>query len=499
MDDKFCDTAHDEALTFDDVLLVPDESDVLPEDVDLETRLTTDIRLNIPLVSAAMDTVTEAETAVRMAREGGIGVLHKNMSPDEQAREVMQVKKAESGLILDPITVEPGDEIAEAVELMEKHDISGLPVVEGEEAVGILTHRDIRFAGDLSRPVSELMTEDLITAPAGIDSDEAKRLMHENRIEKLIIVDDAGGLAGLITIKDIQKRQKNPNSVKDDHGRLLVAAAIGVGSSHRERAEALVEAGVDVLIVDTAHGHSTRVLEAIRDLREDYPDVQLVGGNVATGDATEALIEAGVDGVKVGVGPGSICTTRVVAGVGVPQISAIRQCVEAAEGSGVPIIADGGIRYSGDIVKALAMGADTVMIGSLFAGTAEAPGERILLEGRSYKVYRGMGSMGAMEGEDGSADRYFQEGKDQRRTAVEEADELVPEGIEGRVPFRGPLSDNIYQMTGGLRSGMGYVGAPDIESLRRDAQFVRVTSAGYRESHVHDVIVTQEAPNYKTM
>lgn len=499
MDDKFCDTAYDEALTFDDVLLVPDESDVLPEDVDLEARLTTDIRLNIPLVSAAMDTVTEAETAVRMAREGGIGVLHKNMSPDEQAREVMQVKKAESGLILDPITVEPGDEIAEAVELMEKHDISGLPVVEGEEAVGILTHRDIRFAGDLSRPVSELMTEDLITAPAGIDSDEAKRLMHENRIEKLIIVDDDGGLAGLITIKDIQKRQKNPNSVKDDHGRLLVAAAIGVGSSHRERAEALVEAGVDVLIVDTAHGHSTRVLEAIRDLREDYPDVQLVGGNVATGDATEALIEAGVDGVKVGVGPGSICTTRVVAGVGVPQISAIRQCVEAAEGSGVPIIADGGIRYSGDIVKALAMGAETVMIGSLFAGTAEAPGERILLEGRSYKVYRGMGSMGAMEGEDGSADRYFQEGKDQRRTAVEEADELVPEGIEGRVPFRGPLSDNIYQMTGGLRSGMGYVGARDIESLRRDAQFVRVTSAGYRESHVHDVIVTQEAPNYKTM
>ncbi len=497
MDDKFRDTTYDEALTFDDVLLVPDESDVLPEDVELATQLTREIRLNIPLVSAAMDTVTEADTAVTMAREGGIGVIHKNMTPEQQAREVLQVKKAESGLILDPITVEPDQQLAEAVELMEEHEISGLPVVEGEQAVGILTHRDIRFARDLSRPVADLMTRELITAPTGIDSEEAKRLMHENRIEKLVITGDDGGMAGLITIKDIEKREKNPRSVKDEHGRLLVAAAIGVGSEHRERAEALVEAGVDVVIVDTAHGHSSRVLEAIGSLREQYPEVQIIGGNVATGEATEALIEAGVDAVKVGVGPGSICTTRVVAGVGVPQISAIRQCAEAAEGTGVPIIADGGVRYSGDIVKALAMGANTVMMGSLFAGTEEAPGERILLEGRSYKVYRGMGSMGAMK--EGAADRYFQEGQDERKTAVEQADEFVPEGIEGRVPFRGPLSDNIYQMTGGLRSGMGYVGCPDIESLREEAQFVRVTSAGYRESHVHDVIVTQEAPNYKTM
>jgi len=496
MADKFRDTTYEEALTFDDVLLVPAASDVVPEDVELQTRLTTDIGLNIPLVSAAMDTVTEADTAVRMAREGGVGVIHKNFSPEEQAREVLQVKKAESGLILDPITVEPSQQLAAAVELMEKHDISGLPVVEGDRAVGILTHRDIRFARDLTRPVSELMTDDLITAPNGIGTEEAKRLMHENRIEKLIVVDDDGSLQGLITIKDIEKRQKNPNSIKDGHGRLLVAAAVGVGSDFEARVEALVDAGVDVLVVDTAHGHSSKVLEAISGLRDRYPDLQIIGGNVATAEATRALIEAGVNAIKVGVGPGSICTTRVVAGVGVPQITAIRECASAAEDSGVPVIADGGIRYSGDIVKALAMGANTVMIGSLFAGTQEAPGERILLEGRSYKVYRGMGSMGAMK--EGAADRYFQE-DDDRPARAEDDDEFVPEGIEGRVPYRGPLADNIYQMVGGLRSGMGYVGCPEIESLRDEAEFVRVTSAGYRESHVHDVTVTREAPNYKTM
>ncbi|MFB6371727.1 MAG: IMP dehydrogenase, partial [Bradymonadaceae bacterium] len=469
MADKFRDTEYDEALTFDDVLLVPAASDVIPEDVDLQTRLTTDISLNIPLASAAMDTVTEADTAVRMAREGGIGVIHKNFSPDKQAREVLQVKKAESGLILDPITVEPSQQLADAVELMEDHDISGLPVVEGDRPVGILTHRDIRFARDLTRSVSELMTDDLITAPTGIGTEEAKRLMHENRIEKLIVVDD-GKLQGLITIKDIEKRQKNPNSIKDEHGRLLVAAAVGVGAESDERAEALVEAGVDVLVVDTAHGHSSKVIDQISALRDRYPDLQIIGGNVATAEATRGLIEAGVNAVKVGVGPGSICTTRVVAGVGVPQITAIRDCVRAAEDAGVPVIADGGIRYSGDIVKALAMGASSVMIGSLFAGTAEAPGERILLEGRSYKVYRGMGSMGAMK--EGAADRYFQDDED-GPTPADESDEFVPEGIEGRVPYRGPLSDNVYQMVGGLRSGMGYVGCPDIDALRSEAEFVR--------------------------
>jgi len=495
MSDNFRDTKFDEALTFDDVLLSPDRSEVIPDEVELSTKLTAELDLHIPLVSAAMDTVTEADTAVTMAREGGIGVIHKNFSPEEQAREVLQVKKAESGLILDPITVERDDPLAEVMDLMEEHDISGLPVVEGDEPVGIVTHRDIRFAGDYSRPVEELMTKDLVTASPEISSEEAKRKMHDHRIEKLIVVDDDGSLHGLITIKDIEKRQKHPRSVKDDHGRLLVAAAIGVGSEGHERADALAEAEVDVLIVDTAHGHSTRVTEFVAELRDRYPDQQIIGGNIATAEATRALVEAGVDAVKVGVGPGSICTTRVVAGVGVPQITAIRECAEAAEGTGIPVIADGGIRYSGDIVKALAMGANSVMIGSLFAGTDEAPGEQILLEGRRYKVYRGMGSIGAMK--QGAADRYFQE-VDEAPPAAESED-LVPEGIEGRVPYRGPLSDNVYQMVGGVRSGMGYVGCETIDELRRDAQFVRVTSAGYRESHVHDVIVTQEAPNYKTM
>lgn len=495
MADKFRDTAFDEALTFDDVLLAPAASDVVPDEVELSTRFTTELELNVPLVSAAMDTVTEAETAVTMAREGGIGVLHKNLGPERQAREVLQVKKAESGLILDPITVEPDQRLAVATELMEEHDISGLPVVRGEKPVGILTNRDIRFARDLSRPVSELMTEDLITAPADITSEEAKRLMHQNRIEKLIVKDEQGALQGLITIKDIEKRQKHPRSVKDEHGRLLVAAAVGVGAESDERAEALVDAGVDVIVVDTAHGHSSQVLERVRSLNERYPDVQIIGGNVATGEAATALVEAGVDAVKVGVGPGSICTTRVVAGVGVPQITAIRECAAALEGTGVPIIADGGVRYSGDIAKALGMGASTVMIGSLFAGTDEAPGEQIILEGRSYKVYRGMGSIGAMK--QGAADRYFQE-PDAQGSALDD-DGLVPEGIEGRVPYRGPLSDNIYQMLGGLRSGMGYVGCGTVEALREEAEFLRVSTAGYREGHVHDVIVTQEAPNYKTM
>lgn len=475
-----------EALTFDDVLVVPAESDVLPGEVDLSTRLTTDIDLRIPLLSAAMDSVTEAQTAITMAREGGIGVVHKNMTPEQQALEVLQVKKSESGLILDPITVHANDPLSEALELMRAHNISGLPVVEGDRPVGILTNRDVRFAQDTEQPVAKLMTRDLITAEEGISTDEAKRLMHKNRIEKLLVVDDDGKLLGLITIKDIQKKDKYPGSVKDEHGRLLVAAAIGVGGDRDERAEALVEAGVDVLVIDTAHGHSKMVIESVAEFRKRYPYVQIIAGNVATAGATEALIEAGVNAVKVGIGPGSICTTRIVAGVGVPQISAIMECSEVAKKHGVPIIADGGIKYSGDVVKAFVAGAQTAMIGSLFAGTDEAPGEQILYQGRTYKMYRGMGSIGAMK--KGSKDRYFQEGTN---------DKLVPEGIEGRVPYRGSLSANIFQLMGGLRSGMGYAGCGSIDALGEKAQFVRITNAGLRESHVHDVIITQEAPNYK--
>ena len=478
-----------EALTFDDVLLQPAASDVLPSEVTLQCRLTTDIVLNIPLLSAAMDSVTESQTAMTMAREGGIGVIHKNMTPEQQAREVAKVKKSESGLIVDPITVRPDQPLAEALALMEKHEISGLPVVEGTRPVGILTHRDVRFADQPSQPVSNLMTTQLITAAEGIDHDEAKRLMHENRIEKLIVTDRAGNLIGLVTIKDIEKRERHPNAAKDGYERLLVAAAVGVGAGRDERAEALVGAGVDVLVIDTAHGHSSRVIESVRLLRERYPELQLVAGNVATGAACEALAEAGANAVKVGIGPGSICTTRVVAGVGVPQLTAILDCARASARTGVPIIADGGIKFSGDIVKALAAGANTVMIGSLFAGTDEAPGDQVLYQGRTYKMYRGMGSIGAMR--DGSSDRYFQEDGG--------SDKLVPEGIEGRVPYRGSLAANIFQMLGGLRSGMGYLGAANIEALQERAEFVRITSAGLRESHVHDVIVTQEAPNYKTV
>lgn len=477
-----------EGLTFDDVLLVPAESSVLPSDVGLSSKLTTDIEVKIPLLSAAMDSVTEARAAIAMAQNGGVGVVHKNMSVEEQAAEVARVKKSESTLIVDPITVRPEQPLSEALEMMDAHDISGLPVVdEGGRPVGILTNRDVRFVSDVSATVSSQMTRQLIVAPADASREEAKRLMHENRIEKLIVIDEAGALRGLVTIKDIEKHKTYPNAAKDTKGRLIVAAAVGVGKDSDERAEALIQAGVDVLVVDTAHGHSRGVIEVVAKLRGRYPNVQLIAGNIATAAACQALIEAGVNAVKVGIGPGSICTTRVVAGVGVPQLTAIMDCVAVAEPAGIPVIADGGIKYSGDIVKALAAGANTVMIGSLFAGTDEAPGEKILYQGRAYKVYRGMGSIGAMRR--GSSDRYFQESS---------TDKLVPEGIEGRVPYRGSLSDNIFQLIGGLRSGMGYVGAADIEALRHDSEFIRITSAGLRESHVHDVIVTKEAPNYKT-
>ncbi len=480
-----------EALTFDDVLLVPALSDVLPHEVALGTRLTTGINLRIPLLSSAMDSVTEARTAMVMAREGGLGVIHKNMSPALQAREVMKVKKSESGLILDPITVRAEQPLAQAVALMREHNISGLPVVDGNRAVGILTHRDIRFASDLTQPVANLMTRELITASEDISTDEAKHLMHKHRIEKLIVVDEHQVLRGLLTIRDIEMQALYPNAAKDDQGRLLVAAALGVGADRDERAAALVEAGVDVLVIDTAHGHSMKVINSVREIRAMYPDVQIIAGNIATGDAAEALIGAGVNAVKVGIGPGSICTTRIVAGVGVPQLSAIMDCVRVAKRAGIPVIADGGIKFSGDVVKAIAAGADSVMIGSLFAGTDEAPGETVLFQGRTYKTYRGMGSLGAMKA--GSSDRYFQEGVEQSSAG----EKLVPEGIEGRVAYRGPLSANIFQLLGGLRSGMGYAGCKDIAALQSNAQFVRITSAGLRESHVHDVVVTHEAPNYK--
>lgn len=488
MSDQYRAPKFREGLTFDDVLLVPAASEVLPNEVSLATKLTTDIHLEVPLLSAAMDSVTEANAAMAMARLGGIGVIHKNMPLEIQASEVNRVKKSESALIIDPITVGPDEKLSAAVALMQRYDISGLPVVDGaSKPVGILTHRDIRFANDLDKPVASLMTKELITAPEDAPRSEAKRLMHENRIEKLIVVNRDGTLRGLVTIKDIEKQEKHPNAAKDSHGRLIVAAAIGPGGDRDERVEALVAADVDVIVVDTAHGHSRGVIEAVRLLRQRYPDLQMIAGNVATAGATEALIDAGVNAVKCGVGPGSICTTRIVAGVGVPQLTAVMDCVRVAEPRGVPIIADGGIKFSGDIVKAIAAGASTVMIGSLFAGTDEAPGEKILYQGRAYKLYRGMGSIGAMR--KGSSDRYFQESTN---------DKLVPEGIEGRVPYRGSLSDNVFQLLGGLRAGMGYVGAANIDALRHDAEFIRITSAGLRESHVHDVIVTKEAPNYKS-
>ncbi|HEX8538520.1 MAG TPA: IMP dehydrogenase [Cystobacter sp.] len=475
------------ALTFDDVLLQPAESAILPKDADLTTRLTRNLRLNIPLLSAAMDTVTEARTAIAMAQEGGIGVIHKNMTPEQQALEVMKVKKFESGMVVDPITVEPQVPLARAIELMRQYNISGIPVVQGRKLVGIVTSRDVRFVTDLGQKVEAVMTRKLVTGREGISQPDAQKLLHEHRIEKLLIVDEQFELRGLITIKDMEKRRTRPNAAKDAKGRLLCAAAIGASADREARIDALVKAGVDVIVIDTAHGHSTGVIDAVRDTRKNFRGFELIAGNVATAAATRALIEAGVDAVKVGIGPGSICTTRVVAGVGVPQLTAIDDCAREADKHGVPVIADGGIKYSGDIVKALAAGASTVMIGSLFAGTEEAPGEVILYQGRSYKSYRGMGSMGAMK--QGAKDRYFQ--------SDVEAVKLVPEGIEGRVPYKGSLGMNIHQMLGGLRSGMGYVGCGTIEELRTPAEVVRITSAGLKESHVHDVIITEEAPNYR--
>ena len=477
----------DQALTFDDVLLSPAHSLTHPKSVDTTSRFTRGIPLNVPLVSAAMDTVTESEMAIAMARAGGIGVLHKNMSIDRQAAEVDRVKRSESGMILHPITLQPDANLREAVAMMAKFRISGVPIVDATGTlVGIITNRDLQFERELDRPIRDAMTsKKLITAPQGTTLDEAERILGKHRIEKLPVVDGAGKLIGLITVKDIHKRRQFPGSNKDQHGRLRVAAAIGAAGDFMDRARALVDAGVDVIIIDTAHGHSEGVLEATAQVRQALPDVQLVAGNVATREATAALVERGVDAVKVGVGPGSICTTRVVAGVGVPQLTAI---LDAVEGAGdVPVIADGGIKYSGDIVKALAAGASSVMMGSMLAGTEESPGESFLLEGRRFKMIRGMGSLSAMQ--DGSADRYFQDGE-------LGAKKLVPEGIEGRVPYKGPVGDVLFQMIGGLRSGMGYVGCENIATLRTRPTFVRITTAGLRESHPHDVTITREAPNY---
>ncbi len=478
-----------EGLTFDDVLLVPAHSTVLPKEVDLTTNLTSRITLNVPLLSAAMDTVTEARTAIGMAREGGMGIVHKNMSPELQSLEVDQVKKSESGMIVDPITMRPEQKIFEALELMEKYRISGLPITKEGRLVGILTNRDLRFETQLDQPISNVMTkENLVTVPPGTTLEEAKYHLHKHRIEKLLVVDENYALKGLITIKDIEKVRKYPFACKDELGRLRVGAAVGVGSDREERLEALVKAGVDVVVLDTAHGHSRAVLDAIVDIRRAYPDLQLVAGNIATAAAAEALIRAGADAVKVGIGPGSICTTRVVAGVGVPQITAIMEVSKVTRKAGIPLIADGGIKYSGELPKAVAAGADVIMIGSLFAGTEESPGETILYQGRTYKSYRGMGSLGAMR--QGSKDRYFQ-------SDVQSEVKLVPEGIEGRVPFRGNLSDNIHQLLGGLRAGMGYTGCQNLKELQDKARFIRITNAGLRESHVHDVAITHEAPNYR--
>ncbi|HEX7227797.1 MAG TPA: IMP dehydrogenase [Candidatus Binatia bacterium] len=475
-------------LTFDDVLLIPAESAVLPRDTDVSTRLTERITLNIPLVSAAMDTVTESKTAIAMAQEGGMGIIHRNLPVSIQAAEVEKVKKFESGMISDPITVAPDQQISEAKAIMDKYGISGLPVKRNGRLVGILTNRDLRFERKLDRTVSEVMTKDkLITVKEGVDLDEAKELLHRHRIEKLLVVDDDFNLKGLITVKDIEKRTQYPNACKDARGRLRVGAAVGVGPDWEERLEALVRAGADLIAIDTAHGHSRNVLDTIRQIRGRYPDLDLSGGNVATAEGTTALIQAGVNVVKVGVGPGSICTTRVVSGVGVPQVTAIGSCAKAAARHNVPIVADGGIKFSGDITKALAAGADSVMIGSLFAGTEESPGETILYQGRTYKVYRGMGSLGAMK--QGSKDRYSQ-------GDVEETMKLVPEGIEGQVPYKGSLSINIHQLVGGLRAGMGYLGCRDVATLRSKARFMQITAAGLREGHVHDVFITKEAPNY---
>ena len=480
----------DQGLTFDDVLLVPARSEVHPTEVDLSTRFTRHIKLNIPLVSAAMDTVTEWRTAISMAQEGGLGIIHKNMPPEEQAMQVDLVKRSESGMISNPFTISPNAKVADALKMMEKYRISGVPVTQGRELVGILTNRDIRFETNYEQPVSNLMTkgrDKLVTVAQGIDMQASKEMLHKHRIEKLLVVNDRYELVGLITVKDIEKARRYPNACKDERGRLRVGAAVGVSGDHMERAEALLGAGADVVVVDTAHAHSARVIDTIRTLRSEFPNAELVGGNIVTGEAAEALIRAGVDAVKVGIGPGSICTTRVVAGVGVPQLTAIHDVLATAMKHDIPIISDGGIKFSGDIVKAIAAGAESTMLGNLFAGTDESPGQTILFQGRRYKIYRGMGSIGAMT--KGSADRYFQEN-------VTEPMKLVPEGVEGRVPYRGPLSEHIAQLVGGIRSGMGYVGAPDMKHLRTKTRFMRISFAGLQEGHVHDVYVTDEAPNY---
>ena len=478
-----------EALTFDDVLLKPGHSKVLPSAVRTKTRLTKTITLNMPLLSAAMDTVTESRTAIAMAQHGGLGIIHKNLSIEQQASEVERVKRSETGMIVDPITLGPDDTIGKAWQIMKDKHISGFPVIKSKKLVGILTNRDIRFLQDAKTVVKDVMTKDnRVTLRENVTRKEAIALLHKHRIEKLLVVDRNKNLKGLISIQDIEKAKKFPHASKDQRSRLLVGAAVGVGEDGVKRAEALVHAGVDVIAVDTAHGHSQGVLDTVQTLRKRFKNLALIAGNIATKEAALALIVAGVDAIKVGVGPGSICTTRIVTGVGVPQIHALQDCVAVAKKAGVCVISDGGIKYSGDIIKALAVGANTVMIGSLFAGTEETPGELILYQGRSYKRYRGMGSLDAMGM--GSKDRYFQ-------SDVEEAEKLVPEGIEGRVPYRGPLSETLYQLVGGLRSGMGYVGAKDIDELQKKAKFVRITSAGLKESHVHDVIVTKEAPNYR--
>ncbi len=477
------------ALTFDDVLLVPHYSEILPKDVNITSRLTKNIVLNTPFLSSAMDTVTEVDTAIAMARHGGMGVIHKNMTIEEQAKQVKMVKRSEAGVITNPITITPNESISDALDLMQSNRISGVPVVEGEKLVGIITNRDLRFETNMEKKVGELMTKELVTVRENFPMDEAKALMHANRIEKLLVVDDNGGLVGLITTRDIENQEKFPNSAKDKYSRLLVGAAVTPTSAGYDRAAELVKAGVDALVLDSAHAHSKNVITVVKDFRKFYPDVDIIAGNIVTAEAAEELFKAGADVVKVGIGPGSICTTRIVAGVGYPQLSAIMNVAPVAKKYGRTMIADGGIKYSGDIVKAMAAGADAVMIGAMFAGTAEAPGEIVLYQGRTYKMYRGMGSLGAMK--KGSKDRYFQDN-------ITDAQKFVPEGIEGRVAYKGPIADTIYQLAGGLKSGFGYLGAENIAMLREHAQFVQITNAGYRESHVHDVTITKEAPNYRT-
>ena len=482
---------HEEALTFDDVLLLPGYSEVVARDVSLRTQLTRDIALSIPLMSAAMDTVTEARLAIAIAQEGGIGIVHKNLTVEEQAREVSKVKRYESGVVKEPITIQAGEPIRRLIEIKNEHDISGVPVLDGTDLVGIVTSRDVRFATELNNPISSIMTTrpDLVTVKEGADPAHVKQLLHKHRIEKVLVVNDNFDLCGMITVKDIFKAERYPNAAKDSQEQLRVGASVGVGDGTDERIEALVNAGADVLVVDTAHGHSRNVLERIRRIKAEHPDMQVIGGNIATAEAARALVDAGADGVKVGIGPGSICTTRIVSGVGVPQISAVANVARELQGTGVPVIADGGIRFSGDIAKAIVAGAHVIMVGSMFAGTEEAPGEVELYQGRTYKAYRGMGSLGAMSGVHGSSDRYFQ-------SAAEGVEKLVPEGIEGRVPYKGPMSAIVLQLMGGLRASMGYTGSKDIPTMRSEPRFVRVTSAGMNESHVHDVSITKEAPNY---